>query len=108
MKKFLLTLTLFLTSCTIFSNPETAGKFPVYGNYCGPDHPKEGATPTPIDMTDFSCKEHDACYEEKGYFYASCDEELINNLKRITPQTKQEEVARKLIISYFKRSPKIQ
>jgi hypothetical protein len=108
MKIFISILTLLLiSSCAIFSNKDTAGEFPVYGNWCGANHPKEGTNPEPIDRTDLACQHHDKCYEENGYLSASCDENLITELKSFIPDNPIEAVARKAIISYFKESPKL-
>ena len=109
MKKFLLFILLtFTCACTTFSDKETLGTFPIYGNYCGPDHPLVGTTPTPIDTVDLSCKYHDQCYSTNGYLSLSCDEKLLSDLQKIEPKTLQEKAAKQLIIAYFKRSPKIQ
>jgi hypothetical protein len=107
MKIFVTLLTLFISSCAIFSNKETAGEFPIYGNWCGPDHPKAGTNPDPIDRTDLACKHHDLCYDQNGYLNASCDEQLIVELKSFIPDNEIESLARKAIISYFKNSPKL-
>lgn len=96
-----------ITSCETFSKLEAVSSFPIYGNYCGPDYPKTKSTAIPIDMTDLACKDHDLCYEQNGYLNATCDQELVDDLKRSQPQTLIEKNTRKLIISYFKRSPKI-
>jgi hypothetical protein len=50
---------------------------PKYGNWCGPDYPKniDGA-PNPIDMLDRACQEHDLCYANKGYMSCVCDSEF--------------------------------
>ena len=96
-----------LTSCAIFSNTKTAGKLPIYGNWCGPNHPKKGTNPQPIDKTDLACKVHDLCYSKKGYFHSQCDQQLVTNLKKIQPTNHIEAATRKAIISYFKRSPKL-
>lgn len=109
MKNLLIPLITLLTisSCAIFTNKDTAGEFPIYGNWCGPDHPKTGTNPKPIDNTDLSCKHHDLCYAENGYLNATCDENLITELKANTPQNEIEAIARKAIISYFRKSPKL-
>jgi hypothetical protein len=105
---FKLSLVLFaISSCAIFSNKDTAGEFPVYGNWCGPSHPKEGTNPDPIDRTDFACQHHDKCYSEYGYLNAHCDENLITELKSFIPNNEIEALARKGIIAYFKKSPKL-
>ncbi|MES2677313.1 MAG: phospholipase A2 family protein [Pseudomonadota bacterium] len=108
MKIFAAIIVLFFTSsCAIFSNKETAGEFPIYGNWCGPDHPKAEANPDPVDLTDLACQHHDQCYETNGYLDASCDENLIAELKSFTPDNEIEAIARKAIISYFRKSPKL-
>jgi hypothetical protein len=100
-------LILFLSSCAIFSNKNTAGKFPIYGNWCGPDHPKKETNPQPIDATDQACKNHDKCYEEYGYLNSYCDQTLISQLRNVVPQNEIEDIANKAIIYYFERSPKL-
>jgi hypothetical protein len=108
MKILTLILTLiFISSCAIFSNKDTAGEFPVYGNWCGPNHPQKGTNPQPIDRTDLACKNHDKCYEEYGYLNSYCDETIINQLKSFIPNNEIEAIARKAIISYFNKSPKL-
>jgi len=109
-KKFLLLAPLLIASCGSSSsevkmNVKNAATFPQYGNYCGLDRPKAGEKPTTIDEVDSACKDHDACYDQKGSFNATCDAALITELKNITPKTEPEKVARKLIISYFRNSP---
>lgn len=106
-KKYLiLTLYLFVNSCAIFSNKKTAGTFPVYGNYCGLDHPRVETNPIPIDKTDLACKNHDKCYDKNGFFDKKCDENIINELKSVTPKNEVEKIARQAIIEYFKISSK--
>ena len=108
MKIFISIFAVFLlSSCTIFSNKDTAGKFPIYGNWCGPDHPKARTNPEPIDRTDLACQHHDKCYEKNGYLNATCDDNLITELKSFIPDNEIEAVVRKTIISYFWRSPKL-
>ncbi len=97
----------FICSCAIFSNKDTAGEFPIYGNWCGPDHPKANTNPAPIDRTDSACQHHDKCYETNSYLNKQCDENLITELKGFIPDNPIEAVARKAIISYFKESPKL-
>lgn len=50
---------------------------PFYGNWCGPGHSGPGA---PIDIIDYYCREHDYCYEDRGYFNCSCNQTLLNGL----------------------------
>jgi hypothetical protein len=34
---------------------------PVYGNWCGPGHPRAGDNPPPVDEFDAACMRHDYC-----------------------------------------------
>ena len=65
---------------SIHSFNDSRGTFPVYGNWCGPAHPKSSSNPDPIDNIDAACKKHDVCYEKKGYFDCSCNEQLATDL----------------------------
>lgn len=49
---------------------------PVHGRWCGPQH----GGGEPIDAVDAVCRDHDQCYERKGYFNCACDRELIARL----------------------------
>lgn len=55
----------------------TMPSIPVYGNWCGPEHPKDLETlttpPAPIDELDRLCMHHDYCYLEHGNFNCDCD-----------------------------------
>ncbi len=106
--KFVYIILLFATSsCAIFTDKETAGAFPIYGNWCGPFHPISGTNPIVINKTDSACKSHDMCYANSGYFRKACDKNLVLELKSFSPEDKVESDVRRLIISYFKRSPKL-
>ncbi len=110
MKKFffLVVFFSFIFSCSgkkISQNSELS--FPVYGNYCGPLYPAKGSNPTPIDSTDITCKNHDKCYNDFGYFNKNCDLKIIEELKLVTPKTESEKLARKLLIFYFQETQKI-
>src|ERR1044072_36432 len=52
--------------------------FPVYGNWCGPDHPKPGSIPIPTDELDTACMVHDQCYAKQGYLSCACDQALLD------------------------------
>ncbi len=103
----LLLVFLLISSCAIFSNKNTAGEFPIYGNWCGPAHPKVNTNPKAIDRTDLACKNHDKCYATNGYLNSQCDENLITELKSFIPDNKIESIARKATIAYFRKSPKL-
>lgn len=68
------------------------------GNYCGPGWGSTSSTRAhgaisgprlPSDAIDESCRDHDACYSERGYFDRECDVALIERLTKlaIDPQT---------------------
>lgn len=103
---YLVIITLLVSSCGISSKDvENVVTFPRYGNYCGLDRPSVGETPVEIDEVDLACKNHDACYDQKGSFNIGCDTSLIAELKNISPKSEKERIARKWIISYFRNSP---
>ncbi len=97
---------LLFSSCSFLKKPVQEQSFPVYGNYCGPLHPKKGSSPMPINITDLACKNHDNCYEKNGYFNSECDQKLIKELGRVNATSPEEEIFRQLIIKYFKNSQK--
>lgn len=72
----------------IYSNSNAAAiEFPVYGNWCGPGYPAEGENPTPLDIVDAACKEHDIkyghCEQEKDRLIceAAADLEIVYSLR---------------------------
>lgn len=77
-----LILTIILTVCLAFIGCSSAldkssrGLFPIYGNWCGPTHPKPGFRPPAINKLDALCKEHDDCYARNAYNYCACDNRL--------------------------------
>lgn len=82
----LLILIIFLSGCASkATNQTTEGKFPVYGNWCGPSHPAKGKSPIPIDEIDAACMRHDQCYGV-GYFSCECDDRLLKELFEIKEQ----------------------
>ncbi len=88
---------------------ESAGIFAIYGNWCGPDHPKVmEPPPEPLDLLDTACMHHDYCYVEKGYLNCDCDKALVKELKRNLADRKFNAEQRKYALSienYFKASP---
>lgn len=81
----------------------------VYGNWCGPNHPKDIDTAdAPIDVLDAGCRRHDLCYVEKGLYSCECDkifnDELSTNLMNDIYQGKQQTYAL-MFYRYFKGSP---
>lgn len=64
-----------LVSCAsvIGVDKESRGILAVYGNWCGPGHPRNNATPKPVDYVDAACMHHDQCYQHKGFGNYECD-----------------------------------
>ena len=94
-------------ACAATTTTDARGDFSLYGNWCGPGHPKEGATPTPINETDAACRSHDRCYANNGYLNRLCDNQLIVRLRSVRTTDPVEEAARQSIIAYFEKSPKV-
>lgn len=40
-----------------------------------------------MDALDESCRIHDFCYDERGYFSCSCDKELLERLAQVQCET---------------------
>ena len=79
-----------LFGCAVSKNAKSVdqskqGFIPVYGNWCGPDHPKydKSNAPPAIDKLDAACRRHDKCYEEKGYLNCDCDFQLISDINNL-------------------------
>jgi hypothetical protein len=101
-------VTLGLSACaTPGTDSSSAGEFQVYGNWCGPGHPKPGTKPTPINQVDNACRAHDQCYAFHGYLNRQCDEQLMSALQSIQTSDPLEDAARQGIIVYFENSPKL-
>lgn len=82
---------------------------PKYGNWCGPDHPKDiHNANAPVDSLDSACKRHDLCYETKGYLNCECDkklnQEIVQGIKQKQYQ-RAEAVFARSIHNYFRASP---
>lgn len=87
----------------------TQRAMPVYGNWCGANHPKDmSIAEEPIDLLDQSCKKHDHCYADEGYLSCACDnvinQELITGLKE-NKFGKTEAVVARSFHLYFNGSP---
>lgn len=77
-------LCLLLFGCANTPRDRTVtGTLPVYGNWCGPGHPRNGGNPLPIDAVDGACRKHDNCYAQKKYFACECDNDLLLDLAKI-------------------------
>lgn len=64
-----------------------AGAFkcvPVYGNWCGIDHPRRG-WPPPVDAFDAACMRHDLCTAAPGANQA-CDIAFVGELRGLAAQ----------------------
>ncbi len=88
---------------------ESAGIFAIYGNWCGPDHPKVmDPPPEALDRLDAACMRHDYCYVEKGYLNCDCDKALVKEIKRDLAGRNYNAEQHKYAVSfanYFKGSP---
>lgn len=65
--------------------PGQAGAFfkcmPLYGNWCGIDHPPKGTFPPPVDEFDAACMRHDFCTAGAGPLgNDACDRMLVAEL----------------------------
>lgn len=77
-------LSFLLFGCANKSRDQsTTGTLPVYGNWCGPGHPRNGVNPPPVDAVDTACRKHDNCYAQKKYFACECDNNLLIDLAKI-------------------------
>ena len=55
---------------------------PIYGNWCGPDHPRGFANARPpIDLLDSACMRHDYCIAAQGDFDCGCDITFLTELR---------------------------
>lgn len=70
-------------------NELRAVSFPVWGNWCGPNH----GSGKPIDILDELCMHHDKCYAARGYFDCLCDRQLKDGIQRekgkMTPEARK-------------------
>ena len=104
MKKILLLVSVILFNSCASDDDMVVTSFPLYGNYCGPDRPSMAAnSPDPVDMTDFLCEEHDACYAQHGYMNPRCDAILLKEVKKLKPKSPQEEMQQKMLKSFLKK-----
>ncbi len=70
-----------LSSCTS-NSLHREPSFALYGNWCGPEHPKIMSNALlPIDQLDASCMRHDLCYADKGNYACECDKIISEELK---------------------------
>jgi len=55
---------------------------PVYGNWCGPNHPVNmSRAPGPVDALDASCRRHDYCIAAQGEYSCDCDIAFLQDLR---------------------------
>ncbi|NBC12891.1 MAG: hypothetical protein GVY09_06015 [Gammaproteobacteria bacterium] len=57
---------------------------PIYGNWCGIDHPSRGAPP-PVDAFDAACMRHDICVASTPSD-RPCDIAFVNELRHAAAQ----------------------
>jgi hypothetical protein len=98
------------TDAPVASN-DSGGTFSVYGNWCGPDHPKDenmAMAPGPIDKLDAACMIHDYCYAEVAYLDCGCDRNLTNALQKELATggyDRRQTVVARAMYDYFAASP---
>jgi hypothetical protein len=73
-----------LAAALLFPSPDAAAFkcLPIYGNWCGPDHPQEGIYPPPIDPFDAACMRHDLCTGAMGTD-TPCDLAFVAELRTV-------------------------
>ncbi len=55
---------------------------PIYGNWCGPNHPENmSRAAPPVDALDAACMRHDQCTAARGRFDCGCDIGLLQELR---------------------------
>lgn len=55
---------------------------PVYGNWCGPNHPVNmSRADEPVDALDASCMRHDYCIAAQGDYSCGCDIPFLRELR---------------------------
>lgn len=59
---------------------ETLG-LEIHGKFCGPNPGGSIPDEQPVDWLDAICKQHDRCYEEHGYFFAYCDDLMVDSIR---------------------------
>ena len=82
MSKVRLITALFLL-CSWHSSSYAMKCLPIYGNWCGPDHPHISQSPPPVDEFDAACMRHDICTS----FPADdtvCDIRFVNELRGLS------------------------
>ncbi len=55
---------------------------PVYGNWCGPNHPVDmSRAGPPVDVLDAACMRHDYCVAAQGEYDCGCDISFLQELR---------------------------
>ncbi len=77
---------LLLLPLAVSLGPAQAVSLPMYGNWCGPDHPRDAyaAQLPPVDSLDAACMEHDICAATSGSGDCGCDIRFMNRLRGMT------------------------
>ena len=79
---------LILTSLWLLASPPAMAQgvpniyAPLYGNWCGPNHPVDmSRAGPPLDQLDAACMRHDQCFAALGDQNCNCDISLLNELR---------------------------
>lgn len=88
---------------------EDSSLMPIYGNWCGPEYPKDiENAEKPIDYLDSICMKHDYCYLEKGYLSCECDSNFTDSISLGLKENVfkgKERLFSHSFRAYFKNSP---
>lgn len=76
----LMRLWLALLLATWISPASALSCLPIYGNWCGPGQPANGAIPPPVDVFDAACMRHDLCLSER-FDETLCDRFFVLELR---------------------------
>lgn len=74
---------LFVMAALLWPMMATAQmSLPVYGNWCGPDHPvNPSRAGPPVNALDAACMRHDYCTAVQGRFNCGCDLTMMYELR---------------------------
>jgi len=73
---------LFVIVMLLWPLGANAQSIPVYGNWCGLNHPSTPALAgPPVNALDAACMRHDICTANRGRFDCGCDLAFMNELR---------------------------
>ena len=73
---------LFVIAMVLWPLGAMGQSIPIYGNWCGPNHPSTPALAgPPVNALDAACMRHDICTANRGRFDCGCDLAFMNELR---------------------------